>query len=416
MKLSLVFNPKDKKLQSDSYSQTYRDMFLSLIRVFGDVQYITESCSANDIEGDVVIFYDVHSSHDIQIDGVKKFLSYSYMNDPHQKDFTGRYMDGAEIHKLGAKERMKRATQRGVDFVICPYKNGFEKYLKPHGKQKLVWFPVAPRQRIKPTRLKDREQEVLANGHLWEGIEGFRPYAFRGWAYKQDGVKHVPHCVYQSDTPNAKKYQEFIGSYIAGLALCDTYVVPKYLEIPLCGCVAIMQDVDELKELGFIDGVNCVMVNKDNFHYKVKQVKGNPNQIMADAGYKLDVSGSIKSSAAIVSSTLSVTSAAEISVLEVGSTGNIFPGESLYVQNNVRVNGTAQFVSNVEVLGDLTVAGYLSKSRTWNQSIAGSSSWSTGYTINAGEFYIVNVVYMETSNGAPQALSTWQLQRRCAGG
>jgi hypothetical protein len=288
VKLSLIFNPADKKLQSDSYSQTYRDMMIDLMRVFDDVEVIPESCSFEDITGDVVLFYDVHSSHDIQIDGIKKHpLTYSYMNDPHQVSFSGKYRDGSLVNKLGAKERMKRATQRGVDFIICPYKNGFDKYLRPHGKQELVWFPVAPRQRIEPTKLNTRKHEVLANGHLWEGKEGFRPYAFRGWAYKQDGVEHVPHCVYQDSTPNAEKYQEFIGSYVAALALCDTYVVPKYLEIPLCGCIAIMQDMPELRELGFIDGVNCVIVNEDNFHERVKAVKVYPSQIMADAGFKL---------------------------------------------------------------------------------------------------------------------------------
>ncbi len=288
MKLSLVFSPTDKKLQSSSYSQTYRDMFIDLIRAFDDVQYISESCSVKDVTGDVVVFYDVHSSHDIVIEGIKKHpLKYSYMNDPHQLDFKGRYMDGTEVHKLCAKERMKRATKRGVDFVICPYKNGFNKYLKPYGKQELVWFPVAPRLRMKPTKLKDRKQAVLANGHLWAGTEEFKPYKFRGWAFKQGNVEHVPHCVYESDTPNAQKYQEFVGSYMAALALCDTYVVPKYIEIPLCGCIAIMQEVDELKELGFIDGINCVMVNRDNFHEKIERVMENPNQIIADNGFKL---------------------------------------------------------------------------------------------------------------------------------
>ncbi len=288
MKLSLVFSEEDKKLQSSSYSQTYRDMFIALAHRFDEVQYITESCDIKDITGDVVIFYDVHSSHDIEITGIKEHpLIYSYMNDPHQKGMIGTYKDGTKVKKYGARKRMERAKARGVKYIICPYKNGYEQYLKTHEDgQELVWFPVAPRQRIEHKKLKNRKQEILGNGHLWEGVEGFRPYEFRKWAYEQENVTHIPHCVY-GDAPKAKEYQEFLGSYVASLALCDTYVVPKYMEIPLCGCVAIIQDIGETKELGFIDGVNCIMVNRDNFHQKVNQALNSSNQLIADAGYKL---------------------------------------------------------------------------------------------------------------------------------
>ncbi len=283
MKLSLIFNPSDKKLQKDSYSQTYRDMFIALVNRFDDVQYVTEPC---EIKGDVVIIYDVHSSYDIDIK-IDHPLVYSYMNDPHQGDFNGVYKDGTPVKKLGAKARMKRATNRGVKYIICPYKNGYNEYLKQFSDgQELVWFPVAPRQRIKPTKLKDRKQEVLANGHLWKGTEGFRPYEFRRWAYYQDDVTHIPHCVYEDD-PKAREYQEFLGSYSASLALCDTYVVPKYMEIPLCGCVLVAQDVGEFKELGFIDGVNCITVDSDNFHQNINKALNVNSQSIADAGYKL---------------------------------------------------------------------------------------------------------------------------------
>jgi len=284
LKCGVVYNPNDKKLSASSYSQTYRDMFLALCYKFDKVLHITRSCSAEDIEADVIIFYDVHSNYDITIDGIKnhKAIKYEYFNDPHQveHDFT---RNGITVHKLGAEQRAKRANSRGVQYIICPSRDGFNKYIKPHSNATSVWFPVAPKKRlIKSVPLCGRKPSVLANGNVWDGENGFHPYEFRNWAFRQPSIE-MNRAVKIGD-----EYQQWLSTYAGALALCDDYVVAKYIEVPLSGCVCFAQQLPEYEDMGFIDGYNCIFVNKDNFNKAIEHFKNNITeyQRIADNGKK----------------------------------------------------------------------------------------------------------------------------------
>ncbi len=292
MKLAVIFDPDDHKLSPASYSWTYRDMFLALCDAFEDVQYVTGDGSAQDIDADVIVFWDVHSSQAVTLDGIENHpaLKYEYFNDPHQRDQDGTYSNGQRFHKLGPKGRCIRARDRGVQYIICPYRDGFAKYIKPHaGDMELLWFPVAPKPRRRVhSLLTDRKAEVLANGHLWGGEDGFRPYEFRRWAFQQKCVTVSGHAL-DGRTPKGYAFQGWLAQYAGALALCDTYIVPKYLEIPLAGCVCVCQMLPEYAEMGFADGVNCVAVNKEDFKQKVYTICRAPEtfQVIADAGRQL---------------------------------------------------------------------------------------------------------------------------------
>ena len=216
MKIALVYNPKCPKLTPDAYSQTYRDMFLSLIDRFDSVQEITSDCNSNDIDGDCIVFFDIHSSHEITIEGIEKHkaVKYEYFNDPWQEDYWGEYRNGHKVHKLGAVQRSVRANKRGVQFVICPYEESYYRYIDQHFEGELLWFPIAPdaERCNKETALRARKHEVLLNGHTWSGQAGFHPYAFRRWAYKQNGTTKVPHYVFDNTTPAGLAFSEFIAS------------------------------------------------------------------------------------------------------------------------------------------------------------------------------------------------------------
>jgi hypothetical protein len=125
MKLAIVYDPKFPKLRADAYSLSYRDQFLTLCERFEEVQYITEDFNANDVDADVIIFYDVHSAHHITVANVAQHnaVKYEYFTDPYQEEVKGKYGDGTPVHKLGPKQRSERAMQRGVDYIICPYTN-----------------------------------------------------------------------------------------------------------------------------------------------------------------------------------------------------------------------------------------------------------------------------------------------------
>lgn len=297
MKTALIYNSNDPKLSIESYSQTYRHMFDSLIEVAGNsLQHITESCSAKDIDADIIIIYDVHSSHHIQIDGLEnhKAIKYTYFNDPHQEEMHGRYLHGEEVYKLGAESRVKRAISRGIDFIICPYTSGYYDFIAPYlgsdADEMFVWFPTAPkRQLFNDKRLVNRRKEILANGHLWEGRNEFRPYEFRKWAYARKNIQYVRHCLHDGRIPKGNSFMKLISQWSGALALCDTYVVPKYLEIPLAGCLCFAQYNEDYIKMGFKDDVNCIFVDKTNFDNKIKNFISNTNdyQSISDRGQQL---------------------------------------------------------------------------------------------------------------------------------
>ncbi|MCK5604316.1 glycosyltransferase family 1 protein [Candidatus Pacearchaeota archaeon] len=297
MKLAVIFDPNDHKLRAASYSQTYKYMLDAIIEHPGwdEVQIITTGLGvAPDV--DVIVVYDIHSSYHAEFPGLSnhKALKYTYFNDPHQTEMKGQYKDGTLVNKLGIKDRVRRAMDRNMDFIICPYKDGYRSFLAPeigkHAEHMLFWFPVAPKlHEFANLPITERKQGVLGNGHLWEGVEGFRPYKFRNWAYRRENVDYVKHCLADDRVPSGDLYIEFLSKWKAGLALTDWYVVPKYLEIPLAGCVCFAQRHTDYDDMGFIPENNYVAVDENNFDERMKHFVDNVDvyQYVADAGKKL---------------------------------------------------------------------------------------------------------------------------------
>ena len=295
MKCSLVYSPTDSKLITVSYSQVYRDQWLALGKRFEQIQSITDDCSAEDIDGDVIIFYDPHSSHHIQIDGIEKHkaVKYEYMDDPHQFEVKGQHqVTGEDVHKLGTKGRIQRAKDRNIDYIICPYTESYFKCfskLLDEPEKKLVWFPPCPDiERYEPEPLVKRKPEVLANGAV-RHLPGFDGYELRKWAHKQPEVTYVEHCMFDKSTPRGFDYPDLLLSYAGALALCDTHVPPKYIEIPMAGCVCFAQKQPDYDRMGFKDGENCFYVNKKNFKDTIEAFRHDVEQYqrVADAGRKL---------------------------------------------------------------------------------------------------------------------------------
>jgi hypothetical protein len=194
------------------------------------------------------------------------------------------------VHKLGPAERVERARERGVTHVICPYRSGFEQFIRPVAPDMtLLWIPVAPEVRIdRPMPLACRRAEVLCHGHLWAGEDGFRPYEMRRWAVGLPCVETASHAL-DGGYAQGPRYQGFLEQYAGALALCDTYVVPKYLEIPLAGCVCFCQMLPEYAEMGFEDGVNCIAVDRYILGDVIETFRDDPEacQGLADAGRAL---------------------------------------------------------------------------------------------------------------------------------
>jgi hypothetical protein len=56
------------------------------------------------------------------------------------------------------------------------------------------------------------------------------------------------------------------------------YTVAKFFEIPSQGLLLFAFPSVDLEDFGFVDEVNCIFVNKDNFHEKIEKYKENPQK------------------------------------------------------------------------------------------------------------------------------------------
>jgi len=294
MKLALIYDKEDHKLQNTSYSWTYKGMLDALIKRFEDVTHIHNDCYAEDIDADVIIFYDVHSTHHIRIDNIRRHpaLKMEYFTDPNQNEAKGFHRQfSKEVHKLGRKQRIERIFERGARYIISPYRDGYYKWLREFlgsdAESMLLWFPISPALEPHHKPIAYRKHEVLANGAIRDG--GIGAYDFRRWAFQQPGLTLIPHWIEDKETPAGMEYMDFLLGYAGALALHEMFPVPKYFEMPMAGCVTFAQYYPEYEELGFKDYESCVYVNKDNFNDRISDFLAHPQdfQNVADAGRNL---------------------------------------------------------------------------------------------------------------------------------
>ncbi|HDY87257.1 MAG TPA: hypothetical protein ENH82_03970, partial [bacterium] len=299
MKLCLVYNPKDSKLVPGAYCSVFKDMVYALIKRFNCKCFITSNCSASDIDADLIFFFDPHSSHHIEIEGVDKHpaLKFEYWNDMHQRESKGVYQStGIEVHKLGAEQRARRAEKRGVYYIISPVKYAFfehfEKYFGNMTEKMLFYFPHAPtlnQHGLAP--IDKRKTAVLGNGATWGGYNN--GYDFRQWAFNQSYIEFVKHSINDKSVLTGSEYGSFLAGYAGALALCTVFPVPKYIEMPNAGCLTFAEYHKEYEELGFEDYKTCIYVNETNLKERVQDFLECQNneqyKEIAEKGQMLDI-------------------------------------------------------------------------------------------------------------------------------
>lgn len=105
----------------------------------------------------------------------------------------------------------------------------------------------------------------------------------------------LKHPGYQFGNKNLIKDQPYInllGNYVCALTTCATvkYVLNKYIEIPLAGCVLIAEDLPELRHMGFKHRENCLLFSTiEECKQLYQEVLDNPEkfQDIATAGQQL---------------------------------------------------------------------------------------------------------------------------------
>lgn len=78
---------------------------------------------------------------------------------------------------------------------------------------------------------------------------------------------------------------------------------------------------------------------------------------------------------------------------------------------NVKIGGDIWATGDLEVDGNVDLAGWISRYRVLNQSISASGAFSTGVTVGVGEAYWVSIIVMTTSGGSIRETSIQMVTR-----
>lgn len=129
-----------------------------------------------------------------------------------------------------------------------------------------------------------RTPEVYPFRHaLWQALSG-QPY-YRCVERPEEGTR-------EHAWPVGAAYAQLLSRAVLGLQGCSIYGYPtrKTFEIPACGAVLATDWIDELHDLGFRAGVNCVALDpQGDLRYQVEHWLAQPAVLdaVARAGYEL---------------------------------------------------------------------------------------------------------------------------------
>lgn len=120
-------------------------------------------------------------------------------------------------------------------------------------------------------RYKD---SILSSGVLPGPMSWTWFYHFRWKCAQHPGVHHI-----------AKKdflgvdYWKLLTQYRAAIACMTLTSVLKYFEIPMCGCLMFAESTrsNQIEDLGFKDGVNCVFIDRKNHKKRFEQYLATPD-------------------------------------------------------------------------------------------------------------------------------------------
>jgi hypothetical protein len=130
-----------------------------------------------------------------------------------------------------------------------------------------------------------RKDKILSSGVV---DDRWWFYRFRGYVTNHTFVEYIPKKEYLG-----VNYWKLLNQYRAAIACMSFTSVLKYFEIPMCGCLmfAEVTDLNQIADMGFEDGVNCVYINDINYKKKFAEYMDTVDdpkwKKIADAGRNL---------------------------------------------------------------------------------------------------------------------------------
>ena len=165
-------------------------------------------------------------------------------------------------------------------------------------KRKLVWLPWSASDSILDANVEwnSRRDKILLSGSTG------KCYPFRriikDYSISDGGrklIESIKHYGYRQHSHEkmliGQSYYDHLKTYKAAIATGGIkpahYHRAKYMEIAACGCLPFLEHTPDIHFLGFVDGINCILIDKHNYKQKFELIHSDKAFLIANNAREL---------------------------------------------------------------------------------------------------------------------------------
>jgi len=185
------------------------------------------------------------------------------------------------------------------DVVFIVWVECFQKFRQyDKFKNKVVWLPWSAYDSILDTDIawSSRKDKILLSGSVGKcyplrmSIEECS--ATDSGKRILDSLEHHGYGRHSQDRMlTGQDYYDYLKTYKGAIA--TTGIKPghfhraKYIEVSACGCLPFLEYTPDIPFLGFVDGINCILIDKHNFRQKFALINSDRANIIANNAREL---------------------------------------------------------------------------------------------------------------------------------
>ncbi len=172
------------------------------------------------------------------------------------------------------------SKKSNVTDVITPYKKtleytGYASFIKESFIHSFPW--CISDDIVLQTSIVQDEGRIMSFGNV--AVED--AYDLRRWVFESGVLKSFDYAGSGNQKYKGQDYYHWLRGFDATVVAMSThklynYTVAKYFEVLSQGHLLFAFPTVDLKDHGFIDGVNCILVSKENFKEKIDAYLQNP--------------------------------------------------------------------------------------------------------------------------------------------
>jgi hypothetical protein len=280
MRIALLYNPNDKGINGKNWKlNNYRFFREELPRQVELKEYpVLYGFDCSNLDCDAVVLWSLLPKNlvNMQLKNFDKLKCVKITRAP----------DAWEIDEV----YNKTAKELGIDLVMSfQSPNAQYEYLDKNIRYKRFILGIDRETYKCPRNWSTRRKDVILSSGVCPGpLSWTWFYHFRWKCAQHPKVYHAPKRDYLG-----VNYWMLLADYRAAIACMTLTSVLKYFEIPMCGCLmfAEVTGSNQIKDLGFKDGKNCIYIDRTNYKDRFDQYLSTPDapvwKEIADAGHKL---------------------------------------------------------------------------------------------------------------------------------